>query len=356
MFKNRIDYKLINFAIFTLIIYLFYQTGNLWIGIFSTLMKIILPFFLAFGVAYALHPFVKYLQSRKLPKSLSVFIVLAILTGIGIFLVVLVVPLLFNQLGSLFNGIIAFLKEVSQDYDLQLGPLQDSLSTSFNDIILSLGKYVSDGAVNMIGVSLEYLSVGVIMISAAVYFLIDMDNIRSGVKRSLRRRSKKVLRYVALLDREMKKYLTGFLKVMIISLFEYGIAYLIIGHPNAILLGFLAMLSNLIPYFGGMLTNVVAAITAFVISPTLFFKTIIAFGICSSLDGYLINPIVYGKATEIHPIIVIGAVFAGGILFGILGIFISLPLAIFIITTIKYFKEDVIEKIGDIKENKKKEA
>ncbi len=356
MFKNRIDYKLINFAIFALIIYLFYQTGNLWLGILSTLMKIILPFFLAFGVAYALHPFVKYLMKKKLPKSLAIFIVLSVITGIMIFLVVLVVPLLFNQLGSLFNGIITFLKEVSHDYDLQLGPLQESLSTSFNDIILSLGKYVSDGAVNMIGVSMEYLSVGVIAISAAVYFLIDMDNMRMGIKRFLRRKSKKALRYVALLDREMKKYLTGFLKVMIISLFEYGAVYLIIGHPNAILLGFLAMLSNLIPYFGGMLTNVVAAITAFVISPALFVKTIIAFGICSSLDGYLINPLVYGKATEIHPIIVIGAVFAGGILFGLLGIFISLPLAIFIITTIKYFKEDVIEKIEDIKENKKKEA
>ena len=47
------------------------------------------------------------------------------------------------------------------------------------------------------------------------------------------------------------------------------------------------------------------------------------------------------------------SVFAGGILFGIAGIIISLPLAIIIITTIKYFKSDINDKIEDIKEMKK---
>lgn len=353
MLKNKLDYKLINCAVIALIIYLVYQTGNLWIGILGKTMKIILPFFLAFGCAYALHPFVKYLMNHKIPKALSVFIVLLSVIAIFVFMVVLAGPLLFNQLGSLFNGIIAFLKQLSLNFDVNIGGLQKSLTESFNQIILSLGKYVSDGAFNIIGVSLGYLSTAVIACSAAVYFLIDMDRIRSGIRKFLQRKSKKALRYVALLDHEMKKYLVGFLKVMIISLFEYGIAYLIIGHPNAILLGFLAMLSNLIPYFGGMLTNVVAAITAFVISPALFVKTIIAFAVCSSLDGYVINPIIYGKATEIHPIIVILSVFAGGILFGFMGIFISLPMAIFVITTYKYFKDDVWGKLEDIKGNKK---
>ena len=139
---------------------------------------------------------------------------------------------------------------------------------------------------------------------------------------------------------------------MIISVFEYTIAYTIIGHPNAILLGSLAMIANLIPYFGGIINNVVAAVTAFVISPTLFFRTIIVFVVLSMVDGYVINPIVYGKTNKVHPLVVIMSVFAGGILFGILGIIISLPLAIIIITTIQYFKDDVKDKIEDIKDSR----
>ena len=137
---------------------------------------------------------------------------------------------------------------------------------------------------------------------------------------------------------------------MIISVFEYTFAYTIIGHPNAILLGCLAMIANLIPYFGGIINNIVAAVTAFVISPTLFIRTIIVFVILSIVDGYVINPIVYGKTNKVHPLIVIMSVFAGGILFGIMGIVISLPLAIIIVSTIKFFKDDLKDKIEDMKD------
>ena len=132
----------------------------------------------------------------------------------------------------------------------------------------------------------------------------------------------------------MKNYLVGFVELVIITLFEYTIAFLLIGHPNAILLGFLAAITSLIPYFGGMFTNVIAAITAFVISPSLFLKTVILFFVLSMLDSYVINPHIYGKTNQIHPLITIFALFAGGILFGIVGVFISFPLLSLIIQSV----------------------
>ena len=335
MLKDKLNYKLMNIAVIAFIIFLIYQTGNLWIGIISTILSIAIPFFMAFVVAYALHTFLKFLTNHKLPKALSIFIIVALLVGIIAFIIVLVVPLLFSQLSSLFNGIIAFIKQISLESSIDLGPIQKSLSTSFNDIILSLGKYVSNGAVNVIGVSLGYISIAVIAFSASIYFLSDMDMIRASVKRYLNRKSKKILKYISLLDEQMKLYLTGFIRIMLITVVEYTIAYTVIGHPNAILLGFLAMIANLIPYFGGIITNIVAAITAFVISPALFVKTVITFIVLSAIDGYLINPLVYGKTNEVHPLVVIISVFAGGKLFGIAGIVISLPLAIICITTFK---------------------
>lgn len=354
MMKDKINHKLINIAIIALIVFLIYQTGNLWLGVLAKIMKIITPFFIAFVVAYALHPFLKFLIKHKIPKSLSIFIIIALALGVVVFISVLVVPLLFSQLSSLFNGIIAFIKQISINSEINLGPIQDSLSTSFNDIILSLGKYVSNGAFNLIGTSLGYISTAVIAFSASIYFLSDMDTIRTSVKDYLKRRSKKGLKYISLLDEQMKLYLTGFIRIMLITVVEYTIAYTIIGHPNAVLLGFLAMIANLIPYFGGMITNVIAAITAFVISPALFLRTVITFVVLSAVDGYLINPLVYGKTNEVHPLVVIISVFSGGILFGIAGIVISLPFAIMLITTFKYFKEDISDKLDDIKENTKK--
>lgn len=355
MIKNKVDFKLINAALIILIVFLMYQTGNLWIGIFNKFMAIFMPLFIAFIVAYALYPLLQFFVKHKIPKGLGVVLIIAMLLCIVAFFAISVFPLLFSQLNNLFNAIITFLKDISLNYDLNIGTLQNSLSDIFNNIVVGLGKYVSNGAINIIGVSVQYISLILIVFSISVYFLLDMENIRKAVKKILMKKSKKAYRYVYLLDREMKNYLSGFGKIMLISFVEYALAYAIIGHPNAALLGFLALLSNLIPYFGGIITNILAAITAIVVSPALFIRTVIVFVILSAADGYLINPVVYGKTNKVPPLVVIMSVFAGGKLFGILGIVISLPLAIIILTTIGYFKEDISDRIEDMKENNKKE-
>ncbi len=349
MIKNKIDYKLINIALIVAIIYLLSKTSNVLFGIFSKIWDISLPFLIAFVIAYALYPLVKFLTDKHIPKIIAIIIVLCIVIGFLTIFGVIVVPLLFNQLGSLFNGIISFVNEMSTNYDLDFGSLQNTLTNSFDSIISTVGNYLSTGAVNVISMSISVFSKVFIAFAASMYILADMETIRGNVKNYLLKKSKKFYNYVSLLDTEMHNYLTGFVRIMIISLFEYTFAYVIIGHPNAILLGCLAMIANLIPYFGGIINNLVAAVTAFVISPALFIKTLIVFAVLSMVDGYIINPLVYGKTNEVHPLIVIMSVFVGGALFGIVGIIISLPLAIIIVSTFKYFKVDMLDKIETIK-------
>ena len=353
--KNKIDFKLINSAIIMFIIYLLYQTSSLWVMILNKILTIVTPLFFAFIIAYALYPLLRFLMEKKVPKGVGVALIALLLVAIVVIFGVLVFPLLFSQLSNLFSAIITLIKDISSSFDVDMGSLQKTLTDAFNGIIMDLGKYVSDGAVNVIGTSLQYLTTVFIVFSIVIYFLIDMDSIRRNVKLFLRRKNKKMYKYVLLLDTQMNNYLSGFTKIMMISLFEYTLVYSIIGHPNAILLGFLALISNLIPYFGGMITNVLAGITAFVVSPALFIRTVIAFGILSVVDGNVINPYVYGKTNKVPPLVVIMSVFAGGILFGFVGIILSLPLAIIMITTINYFKEDISDKIEDIKEGNKKE-
>ena len=258
-------------------------------------------------------------------------------------MIILIFPLLFDQMKSLFGGIVTFLKEISTKHNIDFKAVQDTLSSNFNSIIEKAGTYISGGAISVISVSLEYISKLFIIFTAFIYFLIDMDKIRRFVKDYFKGKSLKVYNYVKTLDDEMRNYLSGFIKIVFISFAEYTTLYTIIGHPNALLLGSLAAFGNLIPYFGGIITNIVAAITAFVISPELFIKTCIVFMVCSGIDGNVINPIVYGKTNKVHPIVIIISVFAGGILFGVMGIVISLPVSILIIATVKYFKDDIVK-------------
>lgn len=350
MIKNKIDFKLVNITLMILSIYLIYQTKDFWVGLLSLISKVALPFLIAFALAYAVYPLVRGLNKKGIPKVLSICIVLFILIAIIGLMIGLMAPLIFVQTRSLFNGIVTFLKEMSINYNINFKDVQDTLSVNFNNILEKLGAYISNGALSFIGISVDYLSKIFIVFTAFVYFLIDMDKIRYMIRQYLQSKSKKIYNYVLMLDGEMQKYLSGFMRIVLISFFEYSIIYTIIGHPNAVLLGGFAALGNLIPYFGGIITNIIAAITSFVISPELFIKTCIVFIICSAVDGNVINPLVYGKTNKVHPVVVIFSVFAGGILFGVLGIIISLPFSILLIATFKYFKEDIM----NIKNKRKK--
>lgn len=352
MLKNKLDYKLVNFALIALIVFLLYQTGNLWTGVLSKIVQIILPFLFAFAIAYALHPFLQKMQDKKIPKwagiTIIVIIILLLISIVGY----LITTVMLGQLSSFFGSIMKFINSLQNtDLDFNLVGLETSLSETFKTIISSFGTYVSDGAINVIDSSLGFFSNLLIVFASFIYFLIDMDSIREEIKFFFIKKSKKTYNYVKKIDIEMKNYLNGMVQIIVITLIEYTLIYTIIGHPNAILLGFLAAIANLIPYFGGIVVNIIAAITAFVVSPSLLIKTIIVFAILSAVDSYVVNPTVYGKTNKIHPLVTIIALFAGGILFGILGVFISFPLAIIIVTTYNYYKEDITRNIKKVTNN-----
>ena len=350
--KNKINFKLVNLALLTFILYLIYKSGHLWTGIISKTFQIASPFIVAFVIAYALYPIVKYLESKKIPKPLAIFIIVAIFLGLLAFIIFAIIPLLFNQTVDLLKSSISYVKDISESGKYDLGPIQDALTNGLNDVVMNVGKYISHGAINLINVSMSVFAKVFLCLTAAIYFLIDMESIRRETKKYLKRKSNKTFRYVKTLDDEMRSYFSGFVKIMFISLFEYSIIYTIIGHPNALLLGFMAMIMQLIPYFGGMFTNVVAAITALVVSPALFIRTVITFCILSVIDGNVIGPLVYGKTNNVKPVVVIIAITAGGILFGIPGIIASFPIAIILIATYKFYKDDISDKIEDIKDGK----
>ena len=352
MIKNKLNYKLVNLALIALIVFLLYQTGNLWIGLVNKLLEICLPFLFAFAIAYALYPFLQKMREKNIPKWLGITIIIVLILLLISFTGFLITTVMISEVSSLFQNIIGFVKSLeSSNLDFNLVGLEESLSLTFKTIIGNLGTYVSDGAINLIDSSLSLFSTALIVFASFIYFLIDMDSIREEIKFFFKKKSKKVYSFVKTIDNEMKKYLNGLVEILVITLIEYTLVYTIIGHPNAILLGFLAAIANLIPYFGGMIVNVIAAITAVVVSPALLIRTVIVFAILSAVDSYVINPTVYGKTNSLHPLVTIISLFAGGILFGILGVFISFPLAIIVVTTYKYFKDDISRNIKKVTNN-----
>ena len=349
MYKNRINYKLLNFLILMGLLYIIVTNIGTWFNIFLSIISICMPFIIAFAIAYALNPIVRKLVSKGVRKSLAVTIVVVAVTAIIITLLVITLPLLYNQLVMFATNFGKVIEDVGDKFNINLSFIADSSEGYLNDIINSLGNFLKDGSIDIVGKTASFLGKLVICYVVSIYFLAYMDNIRRAIGDFLKQVKYKYFRYVKALDTELSNYLKGLLTFMVIQFFEYSIVFLIVGHPNWFLFGVLASLTTVIPYFGGLITNLLALLTASVISPTLFIATLVICLIFPQLDGYVISPRVYGKTNNVNPLITIMMVSIGGTVGGPLGIIIALPVYILISASYRFFKNDIKKGVKKVK-------
>lgn len=150
----------------------------------------------------------------------------------------------------------------------------------------------------------------------------------------------------------MKKYFIegnqiffNFLTSQIIDAIIVGvlvsIAMAIIGVKYAVLLGFVIGLFNLIPYFGAIVAVAIAIlITLFTggIGKAILMAAVVI--VLQQIDANIINPKIVGNSLQISQLLVLFAVTVGGAYFGILGMFLAVP----IFTVIKVIIEDFVEE------------
>jgi len=350
MKDNKLNYRLINITALMLFLYIAVTNIGTWYNIFGEIIRIILPFIIAFTVAYSLTPIVNWLQKKGLPKWLAVTVVTLSVLLLITFILAVTLPLLYDQLVSLSKNFSKISNTISKKFDLNLGIVEGNIEDYLDNAIKNIGKLVSKGTIDIVSKSIGALGNIVVGFVAAIYFLAYMDNIRKECKKFLKEISNRSFKYVKRLDIEIGNYIKGLAIFMVIQFFEYCILFRIVNHPNWLIIGILACITTVIPYFGGLITNIIALILASVTGPYTLFGTLVISVVFPQVDGYLISPKVYGKTNNVNPLITIMAVSVGGTIAGIIGIIASLPIYLLIRTTYNFFKVDLKEKVKDLKQ------
>lgn len=301
------------------IFFLVYQTGTFWLSLFNKCLAFLVPITLGFTLAYALNPMLRKLN-KYLPNFISLILIVVMILGFITFISVKVFPLILNQIISLINNLSVL--AINRGWSNHILDIFDKISNN-------LWQYVTSG----ITFSFSLISNLVVVLTTGIYFLKDMDKIRSWF---LNKVNNKELWYQ--MDYQITNYFKGLIAIMVITFFEYSLFYLIIDHPEAILLGIIAAIANLIPQFGSLAVHILAILTSLSISSNLLVKTVIVVLLCSIVDGYIINPLVYGKSNQLHPLITIITILIGSSLFGFMGMVVALPLTIILISIYNYVK------------------
>lgn len=313
----------------------------LWVGRNGRqLLAILVPFILGGVIAYAVDPMVDRLTKWGLPRIWSVVVVFFAFLFLLVGFTVLFVPMIINQVTKLIDFIPVFNREIlpqlSQWYEQHLGGkgyMPDKLEGLMGNLNLGVNQ-LSKGLLSSLNNLLNSLtSITNGLLSAltttvvAFYCMLDEEKIQSFARRAVPAPSR---HWVYPLAHRMDDVLGGFIRGQLVASLIAGIlstlALVLLKVDYWLILGILAGLFNIIPYFGPVFGAAPAVLVAFVQTPMLALWVLLAFIVIQQVMGSVIAPRIMGNSLGLHPIVIIFTVIAGGALWGFTGLLISIPL------------------------------
>lgn len=320
---SKLNFKLINFALIAIILFLFSKTITFIEDIFTILKNITLPIIISFVISYVINTFSKMI---KINKNISRIIIIILIIFILYIIFYFSIPILLNQIISLSFEIEYFFNNTNID----LSFLKNIFLKETNNIINSFLSF------NLVSKSITTITNIIIIFVLSIFFTFKMDLIKEKIRLFLLSLKKdKLYNIIKNIDISLSNYLKGLGIIVIIEMIEYTCIYYLVDHPNFLLLGFLAGITTFIPYFGGLFTNIIALITSFCISKKLFIICLIIAIVVPIIDGYVIDPKIYEKTNRINPLKVIISLVICSNLFGVIGVLIAIPFYIIVEEIIK---------------------
>jgi predicted PurR-regulated permease PerM len=315
--------------------------------IVGRLSLVVIPLVLALFPAAVLTPLAVRLKDHGMRDAL-----VAVLLVVG---TVLVISGIFTVLVPVVSGQIDDISEqVRQGVDdlrafLARGPF-GLAPINLSDLIeqarerIQSADIVSSEAVGSIAEQAGRFLTGLILFVLALFFYLKDGPLMAAW---LRRQFPHALRDDAsavgkLVWTTIGSYFRGQLLVALIDAAGITIGMLVLGVPLALPVGVLVFFGSLFPVVGAFVSGFVAVIIALATQGVV--SALIVLGIVlgvQQLEGHVLQPLFLGRATNLHPLAVVGALIAGGALFGILGAFLAVPVVASAWRAINYLRARV---------------
>jgi len=290
----------------------------------NVLTYIVLSFFLA----YFLNPFVRLLEKRGIPRTFAIIIIYLILISVIILTMIFIIPNIITQGKEFAINVSQFIETGGVDSLMEKFPKLKKIDAIFGNLETKLAFLDFDDFKQTILNKVKDFAMGIPnLIVGSIGSLVTLFTFLLIVP---------VVGFLLLKDQEklekFDKLLGTYLRALLIQIFIIGslsvIALSIIGVNNALIIGIFAGLANAIPYLGPVIGIVFAVLSVIFSGKALILVVwVIASMLCVQLiDNIFVYPIVMGKNTEMHPLIILLTVVAGSYAYGIIGMLISVPL------------------------------
>ncbi|WP_280405389.1 AI-2E family transporter [Nocardia brasiliensis] len=318
---------------------LLYLIGKLWV--------VILPVALAIVVATVLWPPTRWLVEHGLKPGLAATITvvgfIAALAGV----VALIVPSVVDQAPELADKSTAGVNKV-RDW-LQGPPLRirdEQLSSAVDAIVSRLqssAEQIATGVFTGVSTATSALITLFLVLVLAFFFVKDGPRLLPWLHAVLGSRSG---RHVEEVLNRVWVTLGGFIRTQaLVSLIDavfIGAGLVILGVPLALVLAVITFIGGFVPIVGAFVAGALAVLVALVGNGLTTALIVLAIVLAvQQLEGNVLQPVLQSRSMQLHAVVVLLAVTAGGSLYGIVGAFLAVPVAAIVAVVVRYIGEQI---------------
>ena len=349
------------------IIFLMIANWGVVLAVIGKFLTILMPFILGFFFACFINPLVKRVHSllnrmkpgkgAKIKKAFSVIISYVVVIGVITVLLIYIIPQIKASIGELGNTIqdgyqymITHQKELNEKIPfIGLGGGIEYIKEFAYKKIMSNGSEILP-YVYHVSSSLLTTSYNVLMgLVISIYIILDMKKLKRSARKVVYALSpKKKEQEVWQTMKQCSHIFNGFLIGKMIDSLIIGILCLIamsiLKLPYALLLSLIVCITNMIPYFGPIIGAIPGVMIYLFIDIRYAFIFALMILILQQFDGLYLGPKILGDQTGIKPLWVIFGITVGGAYFGVMGMFLGVPVVAVIMYLLQLFLDKKLKK------------
>ena len=328
----------------------------------NKLSRALLPFLIAWLMAYLLQPIVRFFQIKLKFKSLllSIICTLVLVVGSLVGLIWFLTPMVSNEISKLSQLIVLYTKGLNVNTILPLA-WQNEIRNYLSHLniqsilqdenIMSVVKKIAPELWNLISSSLNFVFGLVVIIIVLLYFvliLLNYDKLSVGLFKIIPPDYRTLVTEIIMdIENGMNRYFRGQALIALIVGSLFAIGFSIIQLPLAIVLGLFIGLINMVPYLKivGIIPTATMGLLRSVETGQTYLSVLLGIAIVfisiQMVEDLILTPRIMGKVTGLNPAVILLSLSVWGTLLGIIGIILALPMTTLIMS---YYKRFVLDK------------
>ena len=325
---------------------------------------VLLPFIIAFTIAFLSDPIIKKMESFKIKRWLGSIIILGFLGGAIAGFSVFVFPLAFTQLNQIIQQVSQFVNSITDFLEskqfytflsslgIPKASVKELVQTQLMPKAEILFKSILEGLFvllsNVSAIANQILNLVLIPI-ISFYIIKDYPVLKELIQEILSSNHSKSYENILRISAILRLYVGW---QMLAALWIGTVASVllsILGIPYAIVIGVLCGLLNPIPFFGTIASMIIGSIVALLADPPNASSHIIGLVLVINglhfINAYIIEPRVLGTRVGLHPVLLLGSLFVFGHFLGFVGFLIAVPTTAILMIFFRDWKESLNKKI-----------